>query len=102
MGGELGGYIELEQYRLPMRYEDGVLLNSGRAALLYLIKAKHIKKILIPWLCCDSVRNICLENGCSVRQYDIKGDFFPCDIDLQNDEWIYIVKTFMGSSRRGI
>lgn len=43
---EIGGYIELDRYNGKMLHDDGILLNCGRNALEYIIKAKNIKKIL--------------------------------------------------------
>ena len=37
---EIGGYIELDTYRDQMLHEDGILLNSGRGCLWYLLKAR--------------------------------------------------------------
>lgn len=94
MNHEIGGYIELDQYRLPMRYEDGILLNSGRSALQYLLKARSIQKIAIPWFCCDSVRNACIKVGVAVRQYNINEKWLPDNVDICDEEWIYIVNCY--------
>ena len=34
---EIGGYLELDTYSLPMLHGDALALNSGRACLQYLI-----------------------------------------------------------------
>ena len=49
---EIGGYIELDTYRLPMLHEKAIKLNCGRNALWYLIKARNIRKIwiLFHWI----------------------------------------------------
>ena len=39
MTKEIGGYIELDSYRLPMLHDDGLLLNCGRSCLLYILNA---------------------------------------------------------------
>ena len=40
---EIGGYIELDTYRLPMLHEGALALNCGRNALAYLLKARGIR-----------------------------------------------------------
>ncbi len=40
---EIGGYIELDTYRLPMLHEGAIALNCGRNALAYLLRARRIK-----------------------------------------------------------
>ena len=52
---EYGGYIELDTYRLPMLHDDAIALNCGRNCLAYLIEAKGISKIKLPYFLCDSV-----------------------------------------------
>lgn len=56
---EIGGYIELDTCRHAMLHEDAILLNCGRNALAYLLEARGIKKLYLPYFLCDSVANIC-------------------------------------------
>ena len=45
---EIGGYIELDTYNLPMLHDDAIALNCGRNGLAYLFKVKGIRKLKIP------------------------------------------------------
>lgn len=47
---EIGGYIEMEHYNLPMLHDRAIALNCGRNCLAYLIRAKEIKKF-----CCQNI-----------------------------------------------
>ena len=40
----IGGYFQFEESSGKMLYEDGVKLNAGRNALVYLLEARNIKK----------------------------------------------------------
>lgn len=91
---EIGGYLELDQYRMPMLYEDAVALNSARNCLAYIIRARQIKKILIPKFLCDSVRIICKRENIEVKYYAIGLDFLPEEISLKDDEWLYLVNYY--------
>lgn len=91
---EIGGYIELDEYTLPMLHEGAIALNCGRNTLEYLIKAKGIKKICIPKFMCSSVIGVCRRVGITTRYYSISLDFMPKDIDLDDDEWIYVVNYY--------
>jgi hypothetical protein len=42
---EVGGFIELDKYFLPMYHSKAIKLNLGRNALAYVLRAKQIKKI---------------------------------------------------------
>lgn len=87
---EIGGYIELDRYRLKMLHEGEVALNCGRNALAYLIKARNIKKIKMPYFMCDSVFEVCKKYGVEISFYHIDENFKPVDATLENDEWFYL------------
>ena len=91
---EIGGYIELDKYCLPMLHKGAVALNCGRNALAYLIRAKSIKKILLPKFLCSSVKAVCEKEDVKVRYYSITADFIPKDITLGKDEWLYLVNYY--------
>ena len=91
---EIGGYIEFEKYSGKMLHEGAVALNYARNALLYLCRAKGIKKIAIPKFLCDSVGGVCRKNGIECRYYSITNEFTPKNITIESDEWIYIVNYY--------
>ena len=61
----IGGYFQFEESSSKMLYEDGVKLNSGRNALVYLLEARNIKKIMMPKFMCDSCDNV-------IKNYNVK------------------------------
>ena len=92
---EIGGYIELDRYNLPMLHEGAVALNCGRNALAYLIKSRGIKKLWIPKFICDSVTGVCEREGVPYTLYSIGYDFRPNqEIELNKGEWLYFVNYY--------
>ena len=92
---EIGGYMELDTARGEEYHSNAVALNSGRHALEYLIRAKKIKKLYIPYFLCASVRNLCHKCGCEYEFYEINPDFEPCfDGELDSNEFLYIVNYY--------
>ena len=91
---EIGGYIELDKYELPMLHDGAIALNCGRSCLLYLIRARGIKKILLPQFLCNSISDVCQKEQVRIRFYSIDAEFLPLDIDLENDEWLYLVNYY--------
>ena len=92
---EIGGYIELERFSLPMLHEGALALNSGRNALAYLIRTREIKKLRLPRFLCDSVPKVCEREGAAYTLYDIGRDFLPAqDFDLGEGEWLYLVNYY--------
>ncbi len=97
---EIGGYIELDTCRYTMLHEDAILLNCGRNALAYLLEAKGIKKLYLPYFLCDSVANVCKKYGVEVVFYHIGENWLPKDLVIDGDAWLYIVN-FYGQITRG-
>lgn len=92
MTKEIGGYLELDRYHLPMLHDDAFALNSGRNCLAYLIQKKGIKRIWIPKFLCASVSDVCRREGCEVCYYSIWIDFTP--ILAPTDDWVYLVNYY--------
>lgn len=91
---EYGGYIELDTYRLPMLHEDAKALNCGRNCLAYLIKARNIKKLKMPYFMCDCVFDVSKRYGAEISFYHIDEHFKPMDIRLADDEWLYVMNYY--------
>ncbi len=92
---EIGGYIELDTYRLPMLHEQALLLNCARSALAYLIRARGIKKLYIPKLVCYVVPGVCERESVPYELYSVGEDFLPaCDFKLGEGEWLYLVNLY--------
>lgn len=100
---EIGGYLELDTYHLPMLHENAIALNSGRNALAYLLKSRKIRKLWIPKYICDSIPGVCSREKVVYSFYSIGMDFLPEEeITLGNDEWFYFVNYFSQFSNKEI
>lgn len=91
---EIGGYIELEHYKSFMLHSKALALNCARNALAYLIEAKNIRKIAMPFFMCDSCNGIFGDYQVTVRKYNINEKFIPLLENANKDEWIYIVNFY--------
>jgi len=92
---EIGGYFGLEQLVSNEYYSDLISLNNGRNALLYLLKAKNIKKLYILYYLCNSVRDMCSKSGYEFEYYNINKNFMPVfDRFLNDNEYLYIVNCY--------
>lgn len=92
---EIGGYFGLEVFQ-GKEYHEGLLaLNNGRNALLYLLKAKNIRKLYIPYFLCDSVSNLCDRYGYAYEYYNIDRKFMPVfEKELGIQEYLYVVNFY--------
>ena len=91
---EIGGYIELDKYSMPMLHHEAIALNCGRNALAYLIRTKKIKNIALPKFLCSSVSEVCKREKVEVRYYHIGKDFLPDNLVLKENEWLYLVNYY--------
>lgn len=92
---EIGGYFELEDL-VSNEFYDGLLaLNSGRNTLHYLMKARNITKLHIPYYLCDSVSTLLEEHGYNFEYYHVDQEFQPIfDKELEQGEFLYIVNLY--------
>lgn len=92
---EIGGYLGLESLVNRELYKDLVAVNNARNALLYIMKAKNIKKLYIPYYLCDSVSGVCEREGYSYEQYSVDEKFQPIfDKVLDENEYLYVVNYY--------
>ena len=92
----IGGYLELE---LPLRQEfhSGLIpLNSARNALVYVIRARGIRRIRMPYLDCpvveDAVRRFC--PGTEIEKYHVDGQWRPILDGTSADAPLYVINYF--------
>lgn len=91
----IGGYIELDKKEGAAYYPRAVALNTARNALVYLARARGIKKLYIPYYLCDSVSNVCLRESIDFAYYRTDGNLTPLfDGVLGEGEYLYLVNHY--------
>lgn len=89
-----GGFLCYEKY-YGCEYHNAYRLNSARNCLRYLIRAKQIKKLYMPYMNCDVVFRVCEEEGVDIQYYNIDSNMRPIiDFTLAEDEYLYIVNYY--------
>lgn len=100
---EIGGYFGLEQFTGTEFYPELIALNNARSCLLYLLRARNIKKLYIPYFMCDSVTDLCDREGYAYDFYCTDENFLPVfHRDLGAGEYVYIVNFYGQISNRKI
>lgn len=90
---EIGGFFELGDFKNKSYHYNAIALNTATNAVIYLIKAKKIKKIYLPYYLCDCLDKI--KEYCKVEYYSIKDDFSPdFNTKLETNEYLYFVNYF--------
>uniref|UniRef100_UPI003AEF68C7 hypothetical protein n=1 Tax=Cetobacterium sp. TaxID=2071632 RepID=UPI003AEF68C7 len=72
---EIGGYFQIEEFVRNEYYKDLVSLNTARNALLYIMEAKNIKKIYIPYYLCECIEVMLKQNELCYEFYRIDKNF---------------------------
>ena len=92
---EIGGYIELDSHFGSDYHEGAVALNCGRTALEYILEARDIKKLYLPYFCCDSVAEPCRKRAVEMEFYPIDRNFRPIfEKTLKQGEWLLIINFY--------
>lgn len=92
---EIGGYFGLDQLVNNEYHKDLLALNTGRNALLYLLKAKNIQKLYIPYYLCNSISYMLEKYKFNFEYYHIDIDFNPIfNKKLCEDDYLYIVNYY--------
>jgi hypothetical protein len=72
----IGGYFELELSKDKEYHSKAIKLNLGRTAFEYILRAKNIKKVFLPYYICDVLMKTLLKTG-------VKCDFYNIDENLE-------------------
>lgn len=92
---EIGGYFELEKLISNEYHKSLIALNSGRNALIYILKSRKIEKLYIPYYLCESVYEILKKYNYKYEFYKIKEDFIPnFEKNLDKNEYLYVVNYY--------
>jgi hypothetical protein len=97
MNKEIGGYFQLElPYQRNFLHSDGVLLNSGRNALEYiLLSLKDIKHLWIPYFTCDAILEPLKKLNICYSFYTINANLeLAIPITLHSNDYIIFTNYF--------
>lgn len=95
MKKEIGGYFELEHFAGKEFYPNLLKVNTARNALVYALKARHIKKLYIPYFLCDCIYEVCEREGYEYAFYAIDENFLPkFEKELGENEYLYVVNYY--------
>lgn len=73
----IGGYFELECCNNKQYHKNGILLNSARNALRYIIRIHNIKHLYVPEYTCPVVWDSVSEEKCKYSFYKVDNNFLP-------------------------
>lgn len=94
----IGGYFGLEpegKKQAGEYYPNLIALNTGRNALVYLVRARGIRKIWLPRLCCDTVTEVLDREGVDYEFYEIDSSFRPVfSRKLSECEYLYVINYY--------
>lgn len=90
---EIGGYFELERFSGREYHEGAVALNCARSCLAYLIEARGIARLWVPWYLCGSVESVARRYGVDVEHFETSADFGPDydTLELGPEDYLYLV-----------
>lgn len=76
-------------------YPDAIKLNTGRNCLEYVLIARKIRKIYLPYYICETVLEPIIRNGLRYEYYDLAPDLSPLEVKgCRNNEAFLFVNYF--------
>lgn len=96
MSEAIGGYFELE---LPARcgmLPNGILVNSGRYALEYILRVRGYKHVYIPYYTCDVVLEPFEKLGVSYSFYHVGWNLEPTEFPDLRDGEAFLYTNYFG------
>jgi hypothetical protein len=100
---EIGGYFSLElSDRGGFLHDDGVLLNSCRNALYYILTVNDVKRIFIPYYVCDAVLEPIVRLGISYEFYSLNERLEIDDISNRGKDDFLLYPNYFGIKERYI
>lgn len=92
---EIGGFFDLELNEGKEYYDELIKLSSGRNSLLYLFQAKNIRKVYIPYYCCDAFIEPIIQMNIPYEFYNINQDYFPIlENEISDNEYLIYINYF--------
>ena len=92
---EIGGYMGAEQYDSLEYHNEAIALNIGRNCFRYIIRAKKIKKILLPSYLCSAITDVCEDEKIEYEFYAIDKCFKPIlNKNIEKGTYLYVINYF--------
>jgi hypothetical protein len=93
----IGGYFELELHQGKAYHRSAIKLNLGRSAFEYIIRAKRIKRIFLPFYTCDVIFDTVLKTGIDFDFYHIDEYLEPIfDFTSLNTKDFFLYTNYFG------
>jgi hypothetical protein len=92
----IGGYFELELNHGKEYHHNAIKLNLGRTAFEYVLRAKNVKKIFLPYYNCDVMLNPVIRMGIPHEFYHIDENLEPVFdfVSLKESDYFLYINYF--------
>lgn len=92
---EIGGYMSFDEACGIEYHHNTIALNTAANCLRYIIRARKIHKVYIPYFLCSSVMRACVREKCEYEYYHIDKRFIPLfNKELKSNEYLYVVNFY--------
>lgn len=93
---EIGSFLELDLRDTGelLSGSDVCRLNSNRSGIYHCCRLLQVKKVLLPYYECFTVRDFLIRKGLSVEYYSIDENFMPINVSQEENTAIVFVNYF--------
>ena len=98
----IGGYFELELRQGEHYHKDAIMLNSGRNCLEYILIARNLKRLYIPYYTCDVLLQPLKRQGVDYSFYHIDEKLDPSDYPTLAEGEAFLYTNYYGLKQRTV
>jgi len=93
----IGGYFELELFKGEEYHKNAIRLNTARNAFEYILRAKHYKKVYVPFYTCEVMLEPIKKLFLNVEFYHIDNTFRPVfDFSKMKTSEVFLYTNYFG------
>jgi hypothetical protein len=93
----IGGYFQLETIQNSDYHPNALAVNTARNALEYIILAKNINKLYLPYFTCDVLLEPVIKLGISYKFYNIDNNLEPIfDYNFLKENEAFLYTNYFG------
>lgn len=92
----IGGYFGMELRHGKHYYKDAIKLNTARNCLKYILRAKHITKIYIPYFTCNVILEPIQKGGIEYEFYSINEKLEPIKKYVLQESEVFLYTNYFG------
>ncbi|MBR5081402.1 MAG: hypothetical protein IKX35_03040 [Bacteroidales bacterium] len=92
----IGGYFELELRKGEHYHKNAIRLNTARNGFEYVLRARHYRKVYLPYYTCEVMLEPIKKLGIGYEFYPINASLEPVELPVLKEEEAFVYTNYYG------